>query len=199
MLIVLRALGLWLHNEAKTFLNLSHLNFHTLHDFTKFHYIAVKVQKILKGSLDSIPSPSVKIQIMDRKVCLSCKGKTLLGVVNKLFAFNLWVFKNQFKNTFTLLLVGSFGQIPPILDILSYQIIGAFSILLGGTDQNQIGCGVFITSNFPFKAMIIHYVLLLIKLFKYNHFNEEKSTLKFGLILKYWHNKGSWLLKLTLL
>jgi hypothetical protein len=97
------------------------------------------------------------------------------------------------------LLVGSFGQIPPILDILSYQIIGAFSILLGGTDQNQFGCGVFITSNFPFKAMIIHYVLLLIKLFKYNHFNEEKSTLKFGLILKYWHNKGSWLLKLTLL
>ena len=45
-----------------------------------------KVQKILKGSLDSIPSPSpsMKIQIMDRKVCLRCKGKTLLGVVNKL-------------------------------------------------------------------------------------------------------------------
>ena len=45
-----------------------------------------KVEKILKGSLDSIPSasPSVKIQIMDRKVCLRCKGKTLLGVVNKL-------------------------------------------------------------------------------------------------------------------
>ena len=45
-----------------------------------------KVEKILKGSLDSIPSPSpsVKIQIMGRKVCLTCKGKTLLGVVNKL-------------------------------------------------------------------------------------------------------------------
>ena len=42
--------------------------------------------KILKGSLDLIPSPShsVKIQIMGRKVCLRCKGKTLLGVVNKL-------------------------------------------------------------------------------------------------------------------
>jgi hypothetical protein len=41
---------------------------------------------ILKGSLDSIssPSPSVKIQIMGRKVCLRCKGKTLLGIVNKL-------------------------------------------------------------------------------------------------------------------
>ena len=44
-----------------------------------------KVEKILKGSLDSIPSPSVKIQIMDRKVCLMGKGKTLLGIVNKLF------------------------------------------------------------------------------------------------------------------
>jgi hypothetical protein len=49
-------------------------------------YIFNKVEKILKGSLDSIPppSPSVKIQIMGGKVCLLCKGKTLLGVVNKL-------------------------------------------------------------------------------------------------------------------
>ena len=39
-----------------------------------------KVVRILKGSLDSIPppSPSVKIQIMCGKVCLSCKSKTLL-------------------------------------------------------------------------------------------------------------------------
>ena len=45
-----------------------------------------KVEKILKGSLDSIPSPlpSVKIQIMGGKVCLRCNGKTLLGIVNKL-------------------------------------------------------------------------------------------------------------------
>ena len=45
-----------------------------------------KVEKILKGSLDSIPSPSlpVKIQIMGGKVCLRCKGKTLMGIVNKL-------------------------------------------------------------------------------------------------------------------
>ena len=35
-----------------------------------------KVEKILKGSLDSIPSPSVKIQIMGGKVCLRCNGKT---------------------------------------------------------------------------------------------------------------------------
>ena len=43
-----------------------------------------KVEKILKGSLDLIPSPSpsVNIQIMCGKVCLRCKGKTLLGVVN---------------------------------------------------------------------------------------------------------------------
>ena len=45
-----------------------------------------KVEKILRGSLDLIPSPSpsVKIQIMGGKVCLRCKGKTLLGIVNKL-------------------------------------------------------------------------------------------------------------------
>ena len=45
-----------------------------------------KVEKILKGSLDLIPSPSpaVKIQII-YKVCLRCKGKTLLGIVNKKF------------------------------------------------------------------------------------------------------------------
>ena len=45
----------------------------------------VKVEKISKGSLDSIPSPSpsVKIQIMGGKVCHMCKGKTLLVIVNK--------------------------------------------------------------------------------------------------------------------
>ena len=51
--------------------------------------LSFKVEKIFKGSLDSIPSPSpsVKIQIMGGKVCLRCKGKTLLGDVNKLFVF----------------------------------------------------------------------------------------------------------------
>ena len=46
---------------------------------------ASKVEKILKDSLDSIPSPSssVKIQTMGGKVCLRCKGKTLTGDVNK--------------------------------------------------------------------------------------------------------------------
>ena len=42
--------------------------------------IHVKVEKIQEDSLDSIPSPSVKIQNMGGKVCLKCKGKTLLGV-----------------------------------------------------------------------------------------------------------------------
>ena len=45
------------------------------------HSAVDKVEKILKGSLDSILSllPSVKIQIMGGKVCLRCKSKTLLG------------------------------------------------------------------------------------------------------------------------
>ena len=45
-----------------------------------------KVENILKGSLDLIqsPSPSVKIQIIGKNVCLRYKDKTLQGVVNKL-------------------------------------------------------------------------------------------------------------------
>ena len=43
-----------------------------------------RVEKILKSSLDSIPSASVKIQIIGVKVSLRCKGKTFLGVFNKL-------------------------------------------------------------------------------------------------------------------
>ena len=58
------------------------LNFKVQGNFRFFE----KVEKILKGSLDSIPSPlpSVKVQIMGGKVCLRSKGKTLLCVVNKL-------------------------------------------------------------------------------------------------------------------
>ena len=43
-----------------------------------FSKIAYKVEKILKGSLDKIPSPSseVKIQVMSGKVLLRCEGKT---------------------------------------------------------------------------------------------------------------------------
>ena len=46
--------------------------------------VMIKVEMILKGGLDLIPPPSVKIQIMGGKVCLRYKGKTLLGVANKL-------------------------------------------------------------------------------------------------------------------
>ena len=59
-------------------------NCHYCHDL---HILFVfKLEKILKGSLDSIPLPSslVKIQIMGGEVCVRCKGKTLLGVVYKL-------------------------------------------------------------------------------------------------------------------
>ena len=51
------------------------------------------VKKILKGSLDSIssPSPSVKIQIICGKVCLRCRGKTLLGIVHKTFEYKIKV------------------------------------------------------------------------------------------------------------
>jgi hypothetical protein len=44
----------------------------------------IKVEKIYEYSKVSIPSPSVKIQIMGGKVCFRCKGKTLPGAVNKL-------------------------------------------------------------------------------------------------------------------
>ena len=46
-----------------------------------------KVEKILKGSLDLIlsPSPSVKIQVMGWKVGLRCKGKTLPGKTKSMF------------------------------------------------------------------------------------------------------------------
>ena len=54
-------------------------------NFKPFYFL-IKVEKILKGTLDSIlsPSPSVKIQIMGGKICFRCKGETLMGVVNKL-------------------------------------------------------------------------------------------------------------------
>ena len=46
-----------------------------------------KVEKILKGSLNLVPSPftSMTTQIMGGKVFLRCEGKTLLDVVSKLF------------------------------------------------------------------------------------------------------------------
>ena len=51
----------------------------------------IKVEKILKDYLNSIPSPLLKIQIMGQLVCLRCKGKTLLGIVNKLLKIKSWL------------------------------------------------------------------------------------------------------------
>ena len=66
-----------------------------------------KVKKILKGSQDSIPSPSEEIQIMGGKVCLRCKGKALLGVVNKLLKKK---FVDIAQQWFALLLTSSKGS-----------------------------------------------------------------------------------------
>ena len=43
----------------------------------------LKIENIFEGTLNSISSPSVKIQIIGRKVCMRCKGKTLLVIVNE--------------------------------------------------------------------------------------------------------------------
>ena len=53
-----------------------------------------KVEKILKGRLDLIPSPSpsVKSQIMGRKVCLRCKAKDCWGL-----STNFWKQKVENK------------------------------------------------------------------------------------------------------
>ena len=72
------------------------------------------VENILKGSLDSIPSPLVKIQIMGGKVCLRRKGKTLLGIVNKLFIFkSCLVFVDNIQHCF------DFTPFPPLIWIFT--------------------------------------------------------------------------------
>ena len=60
----------------------------------------VKVKKILEDCRNSIPSPSVKIQIMGGKVGLRCKGKTLLGIVNKLLETKSLFCQYCLKQTF---------------------------------------------------------------------------------------------------
>ena len=68
----------------------------------------LKVEKILKGSLGSIPSPllSVNIQIMGSKVYLRCKGKKLLGYCQQIFANKKFVDITQ--QCFALLPQGKF-------------------------------------------------------------------------------------------
>jgi len=67
--------------------NTKHLGSKNCHTSSKVSTTCHKVKKILEEKPDLISSPSVKIQIMGGKVCLRHKGKTLLGVVNKLFIF----------------------------------------------------------------------------------------------------------------
>ena len=57
-------------------------------------------KKIKEDSLHSIPSPSVKSQNMGRKMPLRCKGKTLLGVFNKLLKIESNVLPLQTKQYF---------------------------------------------------------------------------------------------------
>ena len=74
--------------------------------------LPVKVEKLLKASLDLYPSPSpsVKIQIMGGTICSRCKGKTLLGIVNKLLKTKRFVDITQ--QCFALLAQVTF---PPII------------------------------------------------------------------------------------
>ena len=60
-----------------------------------------KEEKILKCNLNLFSSPSLKIQIMGKKVRLSCEGKTLLGVVNKLLKIEKFVDNAQKCFAFT--------------------------------------------------------------------------------------------------
>ena len=65
-------------------------------------YPVVKVENIIKGSLDLIPSPSGKIQIMDEKVCLRCEGKNIAVHCQQTFENKKFVDNNQQCSAFTL-------------------------------------------------------------------------------------------------
>ena len=56
-------------------------------------FFCCRVENVLKGGLDLIPSPSpsIEIQIIGANVCVRCKGKTLLGFVNKLLKTKSWL------------------------------------------------------------------------------------------------------------
>jgi len=55
--------------------------------FFKDNWTLIKVENMLKGSLDSIPSPShsVKIQFMGGKVWLRCKRQNIAGCCQQTF------------------------------------------------------------------------------------------------------------------
>ena len=92
--LFVRPYGFYISNFLSTYLQSFFMSlltyiwgfYHPVQFLTLFVYLEdqSKVEKIWEDNLDSIPSPStsVKIQIKSRKVCLRCKGKTLLGIVN---------------------------------------------------------------------------------------------------------------------
>ena len=65
--LILKGLFWWHNSKVEKILN-SDLEYFDFFGFTKL--VSVKVEKILKGSLDSIPSPSVKVQIIGGEVYL---------------------------------------------------------------------------------------------------------------------------------
>ena len=127
-----------------------------------------EIEKTLKGSLDSVPSPSVKIEIMGGKVSLRYKGKTLLGVVNK-----LCVFKS--------LLTSPSNGLPHYLKKTFPSIIWIFTE----------GEGDGIKSRLAFKFFS---TLTRIQLQKFLNFWPSKLTLR---IISSWDTKKIWGLRLV--
>ena len=83
---------------------------------------SVKVEKKIKGSLDSIPSPlpSVKIQIMGGKVCLRCEGKTKCWQQT----FENKIFVDITQQCFVLLLQVNFPANNPVKLSLKMKVMG---------------------------------------------------------------------------
>ena len=134
------------------------------------------VEKILKGSLNSIPSPSpsVKIQIKGGKVFLRWKGKqTLLGIVNKLLktkiraiCLNLFCFNTQ-EN----LLVPSLQLI-----FLPISILMHFCKEWKKKDCKKVGRKYLPKKR---KRKLIHYLVILIKIcLQNNNCMRKKKTKK---------------------
>ena len=110
-----------IHRRCHLYLSIIYLCIEIIMKYTylptvyTFDFVSVvKVEKILKGSLDLMQSPSVKIQIIAGKIHLRCKGKTLLGVVNKLF-----VFKSLLTTTSNVLPLHLKQTFPPIIWIVT--------------------------------------------------------------------------------
>ena len=122
----------------------------------------VKVEKNLEGSLDSIqsPSPSVKIQILGGKVCFRCKGKPLLGDVNKLFVYK------------SLLATPSNG-LPFHLKQIFLPMIWIFTE------------GDGIKSKLPLKKILLH--CLEFRVGHFRHWSHSMAIVTFNKIVKYEH------------